>query len=187
MHRTLSPPLFQLLNHYHFSVAQAKALNDMSRSTEINTASISLYKKKEKKCVLYQQGIVRHTILCKSICLSLYLFSISCQPGPETFLRCLADIKEALCGDIPIQETCWHSYQTSKSLVSFWKGLMRVMEMLKGVLAPNITKGWEDMNTLLTQRLKAQMVKKEKKEKHWNAFSREWGGGGGDALVSISA
>lgn len=97
---------------------------------------------------------------------------------PETFLRCLADIKEALCGDIPIQETCWHSYQTSKSLVSFWKGLMRVMGMLKGVLAPNITKGWEDMNTLLTQRLKAQMVKKRKERKTLKCIlEREWGGG----------
>lgn len=82
----------------------------------------------------------------------------------ETFLCCLTDIKEALCGDISIQETCWHSYQTSKSLVSFWKGLMRVMEMLKGVLAPNITKGWEDMNTLSLKEQRAWYKKKKKKQ-----------------------
>lgn len=94
----------------------------------------------------------------------------------ETFLRCLVDIKGALRGDISIQETCWHSYQTSKSLVSFRKGLMRVMEMLKGMLAPKYHKRMRGYEHALTERLKGResLIKKKKKRgKHWNAFSGE--------------
>lgn len=97
----------------------------------------------------------------------------------ETFLRRLVDIKEAPCGDISIQETCWHSYQASKSLASFWKGLMRVMEMLKGVLAPNITKGWEDMNKLWLKDWKEREHDKERKKKHLQR-ERERGDGEGE-------
>lgn len=127
------------------------------------------------KNVLY--NITHHTIPCKSN-LPFSLPVVHLRPTrPETFLCCLVDIKEAPCGDISIQETCWHSYQTSKSLVSFWKGLMREMEMLKGVLAPNITKGWEDMNTLWLKDWERRQHDKEKKErkkvKPWNAYSRE--------------
>lgn len=87
---------------------------------------------------------------------------------PKTFLHYLVDIKATLGWDIFIEETCWHRYQASKRLVSFWKGLMRAIEMLKAVLVPNITKGWEDMNTHWLKELKGERAWKKKPK-----FSRE--------------
>lgn len=138
----ISPPS---CDHYRFNTSlklacrppQGRALPAFACNRKISLKSY-IY------IVLHQQSIILQSCINQSTFLSAPLI----PTWSETFLCCLVDIKEAPCRDISIQETCWHSYQTSKSLVSFWKGLTRVMEMLKGVLAPNITKEWEDMNML---------------------------------------
>lgn len=157
--------------------------HNLQRSTPPLSAYVK--KKRKEKSVWYY---INKALYFIQSCVNQSTFSLHLMPTwPETFLRCLVDIKEAPRRDISIQETCWLSYQASKSLVSFWKGLMRVMEMLKGVLAPNITKGWENMNKLRLKDWKER--EHDKKGKHWNAFSRETDRERerGEALGSISA
>lgn len=103
--------------------------------------------------------------------INLPFFRPSFQPGPRPFCAASLTLRRRQRRDISIQGTCWHSYQASKSLVSFWKGLTRVMEMLKGVLATNITKGWEDMNMFwLKARKQTEQGKKKQKKTQWNTL-----------------
>lgn len=111
--------------------------------------------------------------------------STSHQCGLRPFRATLLTLKEAPCGDISIQETCWHTYQTSQRQVSFPQGLRGVIEMLKGSLDPNITKRWKDMNALW---LKAKTARGGGGGRWaWNAFWGRWGWCGGGGLGSISA
>lgn len=103
------------------------------------------------------------TVLCES-----NSTSTSRHRSLRPFHATLLTLKKASHGDISIQETCWHTYQTSQRQVSFPEDRMGVIEMLKGRLDPNITKGWKDMNMLW---LKAKTAKGGLGG-GWNAF---WG------------
>lgn len=90
----------------------------------------------------------------------------SCQLGPRPFCTTLLTLKDTTRQDISIQETCWHTYQTSQRQVSFPEGLKGVIETLKARLDSNITKGWEDMNTLWLKAKAAWGEEKKKAEMH---------------------
>lgn len=74
------------------------------------------------------------------------------QRGVETFLAfTLLTLKEAPRGDISIQETCWHTYQTSQRQVSFPGGPYGSNRDVKGQPGPKYHKRMKGYQHALTE------------------------------------